>query len=73
MNTTSKKLYQSVAALVGFVIYLTVITLVVKDALPLWAFAAMVAIGVILCVVFAYRTIIYCRRLKQEMDRYDKS
>ena len=66
MNKINKKLYQSVAALAGFVLYLAIIIFMVRGALPLWAFVAMVAMGIIACAAFAYRTVVYCRALKEE-------
>lgn len=66
MSELNKKLYKNVAALILFVIFLAVIIVIVRGALPLWAFVGMVAIAVILCGVFAYRTIQYCAELKKE-------
>lgn len=69
MSENNKKIYQNVAALVLFIIFMAIITFVMRRALPTWAYTAMMIMGIVLCVVFSYRTIIYCAKLKSEKDK----
>lgn len=68
MNTTSKQLYASLAALAATVIYLAFVALAPSNMLPTWAQSALTVLGCILCAVFSYLVIVRCGRLTQEKN-----
>lgn len=67
MSEYNKKIYMNVAALIGFVIFLAVDILLIRGAVPMWAFVATLIMAVVLIAVFSYRTMVWCAKLKEEV------
>ena len=68
MSRNHKKIYINLAALTLFIIFMAVIMLTIRSAVPTWAYAVMVITIGVLIAVFAYRTIVWCARLKDSAE-----
>lgn len=66
MSRNHTEIYKNLAALTLFILFMAVILFIIRGAVSTLAYAAMVITVGVLIAVFAYRTMIWCARLKND-------